>query len=45
MPRRRDLRNPDPEIDEYTINTDSDDDPQIQDERDMRKQGAKGSRR
>ena len=44
MPRRRDLRNPDPEIDEYTINTDSDDDPQIQDERDMRKQGAKGSR-
>ena len=45
MPRRRDLRDPaDPEIDEYTINTDSDDDPQIQDERDMRKQGAKGSR-
>jgi len=48
MPRRRDLRDPDPEIDEYTINTDSDDDPQIQDEnpdnRDMRKQGVKGSR-
>jgi len=44
MPRRRDLRDPDPEIDEYTINTDSDDDPQIQDERDMRKRGAKGSR-